>query len=581
MRLGSAALLATAALIASPALPATQATPVRPRASAAPTSRGAASAVSPVVLTAPERAAARTITADLLRGHIRFLSSDLLGGRGPATPGDRLAQAYIATQMEAAGLEPGAPGGGWLQPFDIVGVTSHDPEVATVSKGQETVDLKYKDDYIAFSGVAEAEARLADAEIVFVGYGIVAPEYQWDDYKGADLKGKVLLMMNNDPSSDPKLFEGKTRLYYGRWDYKYDIAARQGAAGAIIIHTEPSAGYKWQVVTSSWSGENFSLPAEGARALTVQAWTTEEASRRIARLGGQDLDLLRAAAEKRDFRPVPLGVRLSLALRNDVQKKQTANVIGRLPGRDPALAGEAVLYTAHHDHLGTREATKPGEDVIYNGARDNASGVAAVLAIARAMKSMPAAPRRTVLFAAVAGEEQGLLGSGYLAAHPPVPIGRIAANINIDELGIWGRTRDMTMIGKGKSTLDTVVEAIAAAQGGRRIVADANSDKGYFYRSDQFNLARKGVPAAYLESGVDVIGKPAGWGAEQHKRYEETDYHQPSDELRADWDFSGAVEDTQLLFYLGVKVAEGRYMPSWNPGDEFEAARKTALAEAR
>ena len=538
-------------------------------------------AVAPVMLTAPERAAARTINADLLRGHIRFLSSDLLGGRGPATTGDLLAQQYIAAQMEAAGLQPGAPGGGWLQPLDIVGITSHNPDMATVSKGGEKVDLKYKDDYIAFSGVAAPEARLENAEVVFVGYGIVAPEYQWDDYKGGDLKGKVLLMMNNDPAGDPKLFAGKTRQYYGRWTYKYEIAARKGAAGAIIIHTEPSAGYKWQVVTSSWSGENFTLPAEGQPELQVQAWATEEASRRVARLGGQDLDALRAAAEKRDFKPVSLGVTLSLTLRNDVQKKQTANVIGKLPGRDPILGKEAVLYTAHHDHLGTRESTKPGEDVIYNGARDNASGVAAVLAIGRAMKALPLAPRRTILFAAVAGEEQGLLGSAYLAAHPPVPIGLLAANINIDELGIWGRTRDMIMIGKGKSTLDTVVEAIAAAQGGRHIVADQNPDKGYFYRSDQFNLAKRGVPAAYLESGIEVVGKPAGWGAAQHAKYEETDYHQPSDELRPDWDFTGAVEDTQLLFYLGVKVAEGKNMPSWNPGDEFEGARKQAMAQSR
>ena len=536
-------------------------------------------AVSPVMLTAPERAAARTISADVLRGHIRFLSSDLLGGRGPATPGDRLAQQYIAAQMEAIGLQPGAPDGGWLQPLDIVGITSHNPDVASVTKGGDKVDLKYKDDYIAFSGVGTPEARVDNAEIVFVGYGIVAPEYQWDDYKGVDLKGKVLLMMNNDPAGDPKLFAGKTRQYYGRWTYKYEIAAQKGAAGAIIIHTEPSAGYKWQVVTSSWSGENFSLPSEGQPQVQIQAWATEEASRRIARLGGQDLDALRAAAEKRDFKPVPLGASLSLTLRNDVQKKQTANVIGKLPGRDPILGKQAVLYTAHHDHLGMREATKPGEDVIYNGARDNASGVAAVLAIARAMKALPQAPRRTILFAAVAGEEQGLLGSGYLAAHPPAPIGLLAANINIDELGIWGKTRDMIMIGKGKSTLDTVVEAIAAAQGRRHIVGDQNPDKGFFYRSDQFNLAKRGVPAAYLESGVEVVGKPEGWGAAQHAKYEETDYHQPSDELRPDWDFSGAVEDAQFLFYLGVKVAEGKNMPSWNPGDEFEAARKKALAE--
>jgi hypothetical protein len=415
--------------------------------------------------------------------------------------------------------------------------------VASVTKGGDKVDLKYKDDYIAFSGVGTPEARVDNAEIVFVGYGIVAPEYQWDDYKGVDLKGKVLLMMNNDPAGDPKLFAGKTRQYYGRWTYKYEIAAQKGAAGAIIIHTEPSAGYKWQVVTSSWSGENFSLPSEGQPEVQIQAWATERprggsrgwgaGPRRLAR--GRGEARLQARAARRLAEPHPAQRRAEEADRE--RDRQAAR-----PRSDPGQAGRPLHRAPRPPrHARSHEAGRRRD---LQRRADNASGVAAVLAIARAMKALPQPPRRTILFAAVAGEEQGLLGSGYLAAHPPAPIGLLAANINIDELGIWGKTRDMIMIGKGKSTLDTVVEAIAAAQGRRHIVGDQNPDKGFFYRSDQFNLAKRGVPAAYLESGVEVVGKPEGWGAAQHAKYEETDYHQPSDELRPDWDFSGAVEDT-------------------------------------
>jgi Zn-dependent M28 family amino/carboxypeptidase len=534
----------------------------------------------PVTLTPAEKAAAARITPEVLRAHVRFLANDLLEGRGPASRGDRLAQLYIATRLEALGLQPGAPDGSWYQPFDIVGMTSRNPETLTARKGGESADLKYHQDFIAFSGVHQPQARLADAEIVFVGYGIVAPEYGWDDYKGADLKGKVLLMMNNDPEDDPKLFAGKTRLYYGRWDYKYDQAAKTGAAGAIIIHTAPSAGYGWQVIQTSWTGEQFSLPHEGGPQLQVKSWVTEDSAWRLARLGGQNLDALRAAAQKKDFRPVPLGVTVSLDLKNEVSKKQTANVIGRLPGRDPALAKEAVIYTAHHDHLGIRTDAKPGEDAIYNGALDNASGVASFLAIAQAMTSMPQAPRRSVIFAAVAAEEQGLLGAKYLAAHPPLPPGRIAANINMDGMNIWGRTRDLTMIGLGKSSLDHWIHGIAALQG-REVVPDQFPDKGFFYRSDQFALARIGVPAAYFDAGTNVLGKPAGWGKAQQEEWEAKHYHQPSDELRPDWNFSGAAEDAQLYLYLGLKVANETALPAWKPGDEFEAARKKAIADLR
>jgi Zn-dependent M28 family amino/carboxypeptidase len=352
-----------------------------------------------------------------------------------------------------------------------------------------------------------------------------------------------------------------------------------GAAGAIIIHTTPSAGYGWQVVQTSWSGEQFSVPAGGEPLLQVKAWVTEESARKLAALGGQDLDALRASAQKKDFTPVPLGIRWSVALRNTVGRKQTGNVIGRLPGSDPVLSKEAVVFSAHHDHLGVREGATPGKDAIYNGALDNASGVAAFLAIAEAMKALPR-PKRSIVFLAVAAEEQGLLGAQYFAAHPTIEPGRMAANINIDGVNTIGRTKDLTMIGLGKSSLDAWVTGIAAAQG-RVVKPDQFPDRGFFYRSDQFALARIGVPAAYFDEGVEVIGKPAGWGKAQKEKYEATDYHQPSDEIKPDWDLSGAVEDAQLCFYLGAKVANAPELPAWNPGDEFEAARKKALADLK
>lgn len=535
-------------------------------------------AAAPVVSPAAKSAAA-AITRDALYAHTRFLASDLLEGRGPATKGDKLAQEYIAAQLEALGLAPAAPGGGWYQKVELIGINGMVPESMTVAKGERKLDFKRLDEFVAFSGTQKPESRIEDAELVFVGYGIVAPEYGWDDYKDVDVKGKVLLMMNNDPEGDPKLFAGKTRLWYGRWDYKYEIAAKKGAAGAFIIHTQPSAGYPWQVVQTSWSHERFELPYEGEPRVEIKGWLTETAAKGVASLGEKDLDALRAAAQKRDFRPVPLGVKLSMVITNTVQKKESANVVGKLAGRDPKLSREVVLYTAHHDHLGMKEGGKPGEDVIYNGALDNASGVAAALSIAKAFTELPKVgrPRRTILFAFVAAEEQGLLGSEYLAKHPPVAPGLIAANINIDGVSIFGRTRDLTVIGYGKSDLDRWIDAIAKIQG-RAVKPDQFPDRGFFYRSDQFNLAKIGVPAAYFDSGTDVVGKPAGWGKEKIEAWESTHYHQPSDVIREDWDLAGAVEDTQLAFYLGVKVANADAMPKWTPGDEFEAARKRALA---
>ncbi len=528
---------------------------------------------------AAEKAAAAAITPAAIRAHTKFLASDLLEGRGPSTRGDRLALEYVSSQMEALGLEPAAPGGGWIQKVPLVAITPRVPAEMTISGVSGKASFRYKEDFMAFPGIQKPEASVADAEVVFVGYGIVAPEYSWDDYKGVDVHGKILLMMNNDPEDDPRLFAGKTRLWYGRWDYKYEIAGKKGAAGVIIIHTTPSAGYDWNVIQSSWAGERYELPDEGAPRITLKAWATDAASKKIAALGGQDLDRLRSAAQLEDFRPVPLGVRLSFALTSSIRSVESGNALGQIRGSDPSLSKQIVLYTAHHDHLGRKEeGAKPGEDVIYNGARDNASGVAALLAIAGAYKHLPRAPRRTVVFASVTAEEQGLLGSEYLAKHPPVPPGDIAANVNIDEVNIWGRTKDVSMVGLGKSSLDETIREILAMQG-RTVKADPFPDKGHFYRSDQFNLAKIGVPAAYFDPGTDFVGKPAGWGEQRIDHYEKKDYHQPSDEYRDDWDLSGAVEDLQLDFYLGLKVANADALPSWNPGDEFEAARRKALAE--
>lgn len=524
---------------------------------------------------APAVKSTRTIDAAELRGHIRYLSSDLLEGRGPGTRGDRLAQQYVATQFETMGLVPGSPDGGWVQPVELVGVNGH-PEGLRFQAQAGGLPLKFKDDFIALSGHQEKTSALDSAELVFVGYGIAAPEYQWDDFKGVDLKGKVLVVMNNDPEDDPAIFGGRARLWYGRWDYKYEQARRLGAVGCFIIHTTSSAGYPWQVVQTSWTGEQFDLPAAGGHHLQLKGWLTEAATRRLFALAGKDLDALRETATTRRFAPVPLGVTVSTRFNNVVARKQSGNVLGLLRGSDPQLKAELVVYTAHHDHLGQKEGGAPGEDVIFNGAVDNASGVAALLAIARSLSAQPKAPRRSILFAAVAAEEQGLLGSQYLIEHPPVPPGRMAANLNLDGLNIWGRTRDVSVIGLGKTTLDGLIVELAKQQG-RTVKPDALADRGFFYRSDQFNFARYGVPSAYFSSGQDFIGRPEAWGREQRERWEATRYHQPSDELDDTWDLSGALEDIQLFLELGLSVANAPTAPAWTKGDEFEGTRKKSL----
>jgi Zn-dependent M28 family amino/carboxypeptidase len=521
-------------------------------------------------------AAELAINEPALRGHIRFLASDLLEGRGPGSRGDELAQQYIAAQFESLGLKPILLGNSWFQSVPLVGVTARIPDTVTFRQGQQSLELKRHDDYVFACGNAQSEVAIDDAEVVFVGYGIEAPEYQWDDFKGADLRGKILLMMNNDPAGDPELFAGKRRLYYGRWDYKFESAARQGAAGAILIHATESAGYPYQVVQTSWSGEEFELDEAKGPRVKMRGWMTEDASRRMVKLTGKDLDALRAAAERRDFRPVPLGVTLSVAFSCDVRKGKTANVLGMLPGSDPKLARQAVIFMAHHDHLGVGERRNDEGDNIYNGAKDNASGTGALLTIARACAELPKRPARSILFAAVGAEEQGLLGSLYLAEHPPIEVGNMAAVINIDGINTLGPTRDVQVIGLGKSNLDELVGKVARWQK-RAVTPDQFPDRGYYYRSDQFSLAKAGVPGVYLHSGTHVIGKPEGWGKKQIEEWTRTHYHQPSDEYQESWDLRGAVEDVRLLYYVGLQAAEQPALPQWNAGDEFEAARKAAL----
>jgi Zn-dependent M28 family amino/carboxypeptidase len=516
------------------------------------------------------------ITEPQLRGHIRFLADDLLEGRGPGTRGDELAQRYIAAQFESLGLAPSAPAGGWYQAVPLLGVRSAPPETITLSHAQQTLQLRRMQDFVFSSGRPAEHVGFADAELVFVGYGIVAPEYAWDDFKGQDLRGKVLLMMNNDPADDPELFAGQRRLYYGRWDYKYAMAAKQGAAGAIIVHTTESAGYPYKVVQTSWSGEQFELRDNPLPPMELQGWLTEDAARRAVELSGHDLDRLRESAERRDFKPVHLGTTLSLSMSCAVREVTTGNVIGVLPGSDPELGQEMIVFMAHHDHIGMAAQRDERGDQIYNGAVDNASGVGALLAIANACAQLERRPRRSLMFAAVGAEEQGLLGSAFLAEHPPVRAGLLAAVINIDGINIIGPTRDVNVIGLGKSTMDEIVQSVARWQG-RVTLPDQFPDRGYYYRSDQFSLAKIGVPGVYLHSGVHVVGQPEGWGKQRLEEWIETKYHQTSDEYDDSWDLRGAVQDIRLLFYTGLIAAQRDALPEWTAGDEFEAARKQAL----
>ena len=509
------------------------------------------------------------INEGVLRAHVEFLSSDALGGRGVGTAGDVLARNYIASQLRAVGCQPGAADGGWLQPVPILGITSNvtKPLAARGSKGTSTFEAPI--DYTAVAGSPDATAEWHDAEVVFVGYGIDAPEQKWDDFQGFDVRGKVLMVMNNDPANDPARFAGNTRLYYGRWSYKFEEAARRGAAGVILIHTNESAGYPFQVIQSSHGRENFWLPfAEGQATLAVRSWCSELAAETICKLGGHDLNELRSRAEKGNLPPVALGVTVNLGIQNDLREMQSANVVGVLPGTDPQLQDEYVVLTAHFDHLGTGKPRN--DDAIYNGAVDNASGCAGLLALARAAALLPER-RRSMLFLAVTAEESGLLGSQYYAEHPTVDKQQLIANVNVDGLNVWGPTKDIEFIGYGKNSLSDLASTIAKARG-REIHPDSQPDLGLFYRSDHFNFARIGVPAAYFKGGKEFLDQPAN-RKRMKASYTTVHYHQPSDELAPWWNFEGAGNDMRVLFQLLVQTANAAAAPTWTAGDEFEKLR--------
>lgn len=502
--------------------------------------------------------------------HARFLASDLLEGRGPGTRGEQLAREYIASQLQIAGCRPGGADGGYMQPVPILGITSTvaQPFVARGAMGEVTLTLP--DDATAVAGSAAPRAAWQDAELVFVGHGITAPEQRWDDFGDVDLRGKVLLVMNDDPSDDPARFGGKARLYYGRWTYKFEEAARRGAVGAIIIHTTPSAGYPFQVQQASHGRENFWLPfRDGQPTLAIRSWVSEDAARRLCALGGHDLDALRAKSQRAPQPPTPLGVRVALALDNAVREIQSANVVGVLPGADPTLAGEHVVVSAHWDHLGVGKPRN--DDAIYNGAVDNAVGCAGMLELARALGAMPTRPRRSVLFLATTAEESGLLGAAHFAANPTVPAASLAANYNVDGLNVWGLAHDLEFIGHGKNSLTALAEQVARERG-RRIEPDSSPENGLFYRSDHFHFARIGVPAAYFKAGRDFVDRP-----EERRRmkgsYTTVHYHQPSDEVAPWWNMQAAAADLGLIAECLRRTADADARPTWTPGDEFATAR--------
>jgi Zn-dependent M28 family amino/carboxypeptidase len=518
----------------------------------------------------PAAAVEHLINVPALEASIRFLSDDLLEGRGVGSRGDQLARRYIATQMQMSGLAPAGPDGAWEQEVPILGITAEVTAPLQAGGAHGSASFKAPDDFTAVAGRPDAVTAWQDAELVFAGYAITAPEQKWDDIKGADLKGKVLLVLNNDPADDPQLFAGKTRLYYGRWTYKYEAAARAGAVGAIIIHTTPSAAYPFHVVQAQHGREAFWLPFQkDTPGIAIRSWCSEDTAKQLCQLGGHDLDALRKQAETREFAPVALGVKVSLATKNTVRELKSANVLGKIAGSDPALSAQAVVITAHFDHLG--RGRPKGDDDIFNGALDNSSGVAGMLAIARACGQLPGKPRRTLLFTAVTAEESGLLGSEWFCQHPTIPAKAMVANFNLDGLNIWGPTADVEMIGYGKSTLLDVLQR-AAARRGRKVSPDSNPDQGLFYRSDHFNFARIGVPSAYLKAGHDFLDRP-----EDRRRmkasYTAVHYHQPTDEIAPWWNLQGAVEDTQLILECLLQVADTQAPPAWAPGDEFARFR--------
>ena len=516
-------------------------------------------------------AAMETINPEHIRWHVRFLSHDLLEGRGTGQRGGDIAAEYIATQFAEYGLKPAGDNGSYLQKVPLVGVTTMPQSTfALVASHGDATKLKMLDDYVATDETQQAESDV-DAPIVFVGYGIRAPEYNWDDYKGADVHGKVLLMLVNEPpSDDPKFFKGKALTYYGRWTYKYEEAARLGAAGVILIHQTEMASYPWEVVRNSNSGEKSYLKLEGP-ALKVAAWVQFDVARKLAAACGMDLEKMMADARSPQFHPVNLGARLKAHMVSNVRHFESNNVIAMLPGSDRKLRDEAVMYTAHYDHLGIRP-DMPGDN-IYNGANDNATGCGILLELARVFATAKQRPARSIIFASVTAEEQGLLGSEYMGKHPPIPAGKIAVDLNYDDVKPLGAPEEVEVSGAERTTFYPWVEA-TAKEFRLAIRPDARPEAGHFYRSDHFSLARVGIPAFSINEGMKFRGHDEAWGLAQDKEFVEKHYHQPSDEYHPDMDFVADGAMARFGFALGWEAASMVKLIGWQKGDEFEAARK-------
>ena len=523
-----------------------------------------------------QKSASSALNEATLRAHIKFLADDLLEGRGTGARGGELAAKYIAAQLEAAGAKGAGENGSFFQPVSLVGVKADPGTVLTISGASGTESFKFADDFVAFTG-AQTESVDVDADLVFVGYGINAPEQKWNDYKGtdADYRGKILVMLVNDPpatTAEPNLFGGKALTYYGRWTYKYEEAARRGAVGAILLHTDQSAGYPWSVVRTSNGSWRFDIARtqnDTTPFLQFRSWVTDDAARRLMKLAGQDLDALRTKAATRDFQPVKLGLKGKLNLKSEVKRVAAPNVVGVIEGSDPQLKNEYVVYSAHWDHLGIGAPNKDG-DTIYNGALDNASGVAVVLAIAETIAQMPAAqrPKRSSLFLFPTAEEQGLLGAEWYSKHPVVPLDKTAANVNLDSMNVLGPTKDFIPLGAERSSLKGVVEAVAGAMN-LSVSVDSRPEQGSFYRSDHFPFAKVGVPSISLKEGNDYVGHTKEWGEEQFKAYNSAHYHQPSDEMRDTWDFRGMIQQGEIALAIGRMISDMPEKPRFNPGDEF------------
>lgn len=535
-----------------------------------------ASASEPLVLSAQTLPAAtrlaRAASTDAFRAHLKYLSDDLLEGRAPATRGGALAAKYVATEFERLGLGPAGDSGTY---FHQVPVITHTPAPTLAITGANPAALTYRNDFVLWSMRDEEQVAVA-APAVFVGYGIVAPEWGWDDYAGMDVKGKVVLCLVNDPGlHDPSIFRGNILTYYGRWTYKIEEAARQGAAGIIMIHTTESATYPWTTVTGSWTGEQVRLESPPT-SLVVAGWIRDSSAAPAFRAGGLDLGQLMDRAGRKGFRAVELPFGIEARVRSVIRRSVTANVVARLPGHGP-LAREVVLIGGHYDHLGVR--TPVNGDSIYNGALDNASGTAAVLAAAEAFRQSGVTPGRSILFMAFGAEESGLLGSQAYAERPTVPLKRIAAVLNVDVMNLFGRTRDVSALGTDQSSLGKVFAAAAAAEGLRVRVDSASLFRGSFFRSDHFPFARGGVPALSLESGGDFVGRPAGWGDQQYDDYTASRYHQPQDELLPWYTMDGAMQQIRVILRAAYAVAAAPAQPTWNPGSEFRAAGEARLTQ--